>query len=212
MLILIEGLCYTHPHHPELVASNSTMRGVWRKCVSLTKEKGAVMAPLFIDDRPQEGELCIQTVNDLLQTTTGKPYESFHWLGDPLSEAELQAKHGALGCVQLDVLYHLHVLWSLALVDPDWKWIVVHPLDFKEQQAGMLTELWKRISSVIDISIMADRSRIKKEDLQSQLRKSLLNRFSHYWVDENGEVVQHTYPVYADKQVWHKPCPVEVSV
>lgn len=208
---LIEGLCYTHPHHPELLATHPVMRGVWRKCRSLLKP-GALMAPLLVDDRPQKGELCVQSVESLLRTTTCCGYDSFSWLGGEISEAQLQARYGALGCVQLDVLYHLHVLWSLALIRPDWTWTVVHPLSFQDQQSGMLAELWKRLSGATDIGTMADSLKASKDALRAKLRDAFLARFSHHWVGEDGRVASLTHPVWKGGEVIHENVSVQAPV
>lgn len=208
---LIEGLCYTHPHYPELVATHPVMRGVWRKCRALLT-KGVAMAPLLIDDRPQQGELCEQSVETLLMETTRCGYASFPWLGPEVSEAELQKRYGALGCVQLDVLYHLHVFWSLALVFPDWKWTVVHPVSFQDQQSGMLSELWKRLAGATDIGVVAGCLRASKEELRVKLRDSFLTRFSHYWVGDDGRVEAFTRPVWKGGKVSHEPISVMTTV
>jgi hypothetical protein len=200
---IIEGLCYTHPHFPELVATSPVMRGVWRKCVSLLTH-GAVMAPLFVDDRPQVGEICVQTVEELIFTTTGRNYQSFSWLGTQISEAELQDRHGALGCVKLDVLYHLHVLWSLAIVDPGWKWIVVHPFSFQTQQARMLEELWRRLAMATSLDVMAGSVKQSRDEFRAQARDKFLRRFTHYWVDESGHTTMVTQPAWRGKKIIHE--------
>ncbi len=201
---IIEGLCYTHPHHMELVATSPVMRGVWRKCLSLVKRRGAVMAPLFVDDRPQEGELCIQTVEELILATTSRSYESIPWLGSQISEAGLQAKHGALGCVKLDVLYHLHVLWSLTLLDPDWSWTVVHPVSFQNQQSEMLEELFRRTASATNLDVMANSLQTSRDEFRAQARDKFLKRFSHHWVGEDGRVGSVTQAVWRGKKVCHE--------
>src|SRR3989344_4828651 len=166
---LIEGLCYTHPNHDALVATHPVMRGVWRKCMSLLG-RGAVMAPLLVDDRPQPEEICVQTVEELILTTTSRNYQSLPWLGKQISEADLQARYGALGCVKLDVLYHLHVLWSLAIVDPDWQWVVVHPASFQDQQSKMLEELWRRLASITSLDVMAGSLKQSRDEFRAQAR------------------------------------------
>src|SRR3989338_9229650 len=200
---LVEGLCYTHPHYPELLATHPVMRGVWRKCRALLT-KGAIMAPLLVDDRPQDGELCVQSVETLLTQTTNCGYVSFPWLGPEVSEAGLQKRYGALGCVQLDVLYHLHVLWSLALIYPDWKWMVVHPVSFQNQQSGMLAELWKRLAGAPDVGAIAGCLGTGREELRLKLRDSFLARFSHHWVEADGRVSAVTRPVWKGGKVLHE--------
>lgn len=204
-LKLIEGLCYTHPHHAELVAGHPVMCGVWRKCVSLVKEQGAMMAPMLVDDRPQAGEICEQSVETLLMTTTGKGESSFPWLGPQISEAQLQSRYGTLGCVKLDVLYHLHVLWSVSILEPNWKWTVVHPVSFQDQQAGMLAELWLELSRASNLGVMAQSLQVKKEIFLAEARESVLGRFSHHWVGETGRVVSTTRPVWRGKKILHEP-------
>lgn len=208
---LVEGLCYTHPHYPDLVASHPVMRGVWRKCVSLLG-KGVVMAPLLVDDRPQEGALCQQTVDDLLCATTSKTFQSFPWLGSPISEAELEVRYGILGCVALDVLYHLEVLKSVSALYPEWTWTVVHPVSFQSQQADMLAGLWLKMFRASNFEVMAQSLQIKKEVLLANVRASFLGRFTHHWIGENGRVISTTQPVWKEKRVLHEPVPMHISV
>lgn len=203
-LQIVEGLCYVHPHQRELVACHPVMRGVWHKCVSLLKN-GTAMAPLLVDDRPQEGVICTQSVEHLIWTTTNRKYNSLPWLGERVSEASLEARYGLLGCETLDAIYHLEVLGHLSLLMQEWRWIVVHPLSFQKQQCGMLDEFLRRLGINIKIEVVAERLRKSRDTLWTEMRQSILDRFRHYWIGEDGRVCATTHPKYLRKKIVHEP-------
>jgi len=206
---LVEGMFYQNPHYPELVAEHPAMVGVWRKCASLIG-KGVVMAPLLVDDRPQEGMICGQTIESLLNTTTGRKYESFPWLGPQISEAQLEVRHGTSSCYVLYAEYHMQVMWYLNLLQGDWLWTKVHPISFQETNARTLGELWKRIGVATQLSVIAGSVQTPQDDFRTQVRESLFSHFRHYWVAGDGQVVSHTRPVWKKGKVVHEPTPSNI--
>ncbi len=206
---VIEALFYSNPHKTCLCAQSPVMKSIWRKCAGLTRGKGSIMAPLLVDDRPQERGLCVQTVDDVIRTTTGRTYESFRWFRGQVSEIALEERHGKIGCTSLDAYYHLEVIGSLSTLFPEWKWIVVHPDAFKDQQAGMLAEVWQFIAP--DFSPVAEVLSQKKETLHASLREAFFNRFRHLWVSDDGRIQECTRPVYKGGAVIHVQVEDETS-
>lgn len=202
-VIIVEGLCYLFPHRPELVASSLVMRGVWRTCARLVKTTaGTLLAPLLADDIRRDQMLGEQTAEELLRATTGRGYESFPWFGPAMLESAIQARYGELGCKIFDSLYHRDVVSRLAPLG-DWKWVVVHPQAFHDQQAGMLLELWKLISSDFNFSAFAQQRRESADTVRERMRTEFLNRFEHHWIGDDGKVVATTRPVYGQKKITH---------
>ena len=101
-----------------------------------------------------------------------------------------------------DSLYHKDVLISLFLSDTDWEWIVIHPTLFKEQQSGMIENLWKLISDKINFNSLANKFKIRSDLLRSNTRIAFLNHFTHYWINEDGSI-EKTKPKYL-KNIIHE--------
>lgn len=204
-LVVIEGLCYVHPHYPELVATHPVMRTLWRMCAASCKRiPGAVMAPLLVDDRPNPQALCMQSSQELILAATGREYASFPWLAPEVSEAELETRYGTLGCSALDALYHIEVLSSLSLLAPEWEWLVIHPFAFQEQQSEMLLELWKRLAAQVDFGKLAGAVRENKDVLRARMRAEFFARFEHVWIGDDDRTFFVTKPVWKEQRVVHE--------
>src|SRR3989344_9278005 len=202
-LRVVEPLFYQYPPAQELLAEHPVMKGVWREAVRLA-HSGAMLAPLLVDDRSRSDAIAEQTLDHLLWVAARANYSSLPWFGPSISEAELQARYGDVGCKALDALYHLQVISEIKAVADDWEWIVVHPESFHDQQAGMLEDLWKhRIASPIDWQALARAQGRKVDVLRAEARDLLLSRFSHRWVGQDGHVIGTTRPVWRNKRVVH---------
>ncbi len=182
---IVEGMFYTYPHKPELVGTHPVMGEVWRKCIALLGEDG-VMAPLLVDDRRQRGAITRQTVEGVLNHTTGKGYESFPWIASQVSEAQLEARHKTCECSTLYLEYHILVMWYLQFLSVHWTWTKVHPVYFQETNAKTLESLIKRMPG------------------DDRARSFFLSRFDHFWVEKDGGVI-HTRPVWKNGEVKHEP-------
>lgn len=202
---IVEGIFYENPHYPVLVEDHPAMIGVWKTCASLIV-KGVTMAPLLVDDRPQEGALHKQTIESLLQTTTGRKYKSFPWLGDKISERELESHHKTSSCYKLYAEYHILVMWKLNfLFQNDWIWTKVHPVSFQDTNARTMGELWKKMAGSSNLEILAERVQSPQDDFRIKVRESLFSHFRHYWVAEDGQIISYTRPVWRKGEVMHEP-------
>ena len=199
---IIEGICYLHPHKKELVASHPSMKGTWRTCMRLVKD-GSMMAPLLVDDIRREESFAYQTIDEILLTTIGKKYDSIPWLGNSIIESEIYKQYGNLGCKMFDSIYHREVLLMISSLSTEWEWIVVHPVIFKEQQAGMLLNLYKFIYKNINISFLAQKEVKKVDEIRDDLRNKFLDKFTHYWIDVDGNIESITNPIYNQGKIQH---------
>ena len=205
---LIEGLCYTRPPYPELVASHPVMREVWTRCASSHDESGAVMAPLLVDDRPLIGALCEQTTDDLLLTTVGRKYDSFRWFIPPISERKLQLRHGTVHCPSLYFHYHIQVMRCLENSRlKNMVWTKIHPIYFQKVHSETLTKMWEFIEHINEVSVSMDRDTISPEHEflvgAWEDANSFLSHFSHQWVGNDGRVIC-TRPVWKGGEVVHE--------
>lgn len=193
-ITIVEGLCYLHPHKREIVETHSAMKGVWLQCLSMSENIDHYLAPLLVDDIERETAPS-QSVDSILLTTIGKKYDDLRWFSDPIIESEIAKKYGAFGCKMYDALYHRDILLALFAKSSSWRWVVVHPESFKDQQAGMLENLWHLIlPGKINMS----------EKERTDLRTRFLSRFEHYWVADDGTISGITHPAYKNKKVVHE--------
>jgi hypothetical protein len=126
----------------------------------------------------------------------GRPYSSLPWLAESVFESTIAERYQAFGCKEYDALYHRDVMMPLTLIDPVWEWVVVHPESFKDQQAGMLGDLWKLLMP----------AGIRLPDAKrGDIRDEFLGRFTHHWVGDDGKVSLVTKPVYKNKKIIHEP-------
>lgn len=190
---IIEGLCYLHPHKREIVQDHPSMRGVWRTVFSMQKDPTSFVAPLLVDDLEREASPT-QSIESILKSTIGKKYSDLTWFADPVMESEIAQKYDAFGCKEYDALYHRDILLSVMLISADWKWIVVHPDSFTDQQSGMLEDLWHLI--------MPSGLKLAPE-VRAKLRDDFLAHFKHYWIDDRGVISMVTVPRYNKKKIEH---------
>ena len=201
-LLIIEGVCYLHPHKEELSENSLAMQRTWQHSLKLaSSRKNAYFAPLLVDDLVREKNFGTQSVASLLKKAVGRSYGSLRWFGKPVLESDIERQYGNLGCKMFDALYHKDVLASLELVSDDWKWIAVHPSLFKGQQSGMLLKLWNLISENIDFSAVANATRTDTASLREGLRTEFLSHFEHQWINAKGEVESVTRPAYQSKKI-----------
>ena len=196
---IIEPICYLYPHKEELVVTSNSIIGVRNYCRTLLKDKHSFLSPLLIDDLKREGYLVEQTVEDVLGDLS-----TSSCFGSPIMESNIEFYYGKLGCKLFDALYHKDVIISLYLLHSNWSWVVVHPQIFKEQQGGMLLDLWRHISGDILFNNISNKVKIKGDVLKQQYRDEFLKRFEHYWIDENGKMCEHTKPIYKGKKIIHE--------
>ena len=203
-VVIIEPIAYVFPHKKELVATSSSMKGVWSLSVHLLKkDKNSFLAPLLIDDLRREGFITYQTIDDLLQKTLDVKYSQLAWLGESVAESDIYKQYGNLGCKTFDQIYHRDVILPIMTFD-SWKWVVVHPVSFMGQQVGMLEGLFKLIFAGVSFSQIARAKCEKTEDVRNEIRTEFFDHFIHYWIDEDGSVSSITKPVYEHKGVSHK--------
>lgn len=203
---IIEGLIYLYPHKKEIFHTHPAMKGVWKTCQRLLKQKkNAVFAPLLVDDINRNGFSHVQSVDDILKEGMGRKYSDLPWLGGQIMEGKFEKQYGNLGCKAFDSLYHRDVILGLSFIGSDWTWTLVNPVNFKAQQAGMLENLWGMISEYISFPALGNIYKKDSNALRSELRDAFLARFTHVWIDDNGEVESVTKPVYRQKKITHKP-------
>jgi hypothetical protein len=200
-MIIVEGLCYLYPHKPELLANSSPMKGVWKYAEQLLKNKDSLLAPLLVDDLKREGYLTEQTIDEVLGG------RKLPMLAENVIESRIEFYYGRLGCKMFDALYHKDCLSALSLLNTEWKWIVVHPIIFKEQQSGMLLGLWKNMIDGLRFGEISNKTKVRAEDIRNYARDKFLEHFEHYWIDKDGEMVEHTKPVYQSKKIIHYEIP-----
>lgn len=202
---IIEPICYLYPHKDEIVASHPSMIGTWKVSRDLLKEKeNSFFAPLLVDDIKREGMICYQSVCDILKITLNKKYQDFNWIGKQISEGDIQHQYGNLGCKVFDSIYHWNVINSLYISQLDWSWTLVNPISFKKQQSGMILDLWNRMSKNISFESIGNVFKEESFSLRKKCKDEFLNRFTHYWIDENGQIEDITKPVYSSKKIVHK--------
>jgi hypothetical protein len=202
MLTLVEGIAYLYPHKPELVRAHPAMRGVWKRCEYLTKPKGSFLAPLLVDDLVRD-TIVEQTLEEIIDQNIGRPHGELPWYGLPVKESTIAGRFGDLGCKTFDSLYHRDILLSLALQAPEWRWIVVHPLSFQDQQSGMLRELFSLIYGDLNWGVLAQKRMVKTETVRMAARSEFLAHFEHHWIHDDGQVQSKTRPIYRSGKIVH---------
>jgi hypothetical protein len=206
-LTIIEPICYLNPHKEQLVSDHPAMIGSWRYAINISRKvRGAMLAPLLVDDIDREGSITSQTVDDIITATaTELSYSDLPWLGGQVIESEIEKQYGNLGCKMFDCLYHRDVLSQIALIAGDsWEWIVVHPAIFKDQQSGMLLNLWKMLEGDMNWSALSQQNMVNKDKLRAIYRDKFLSHFQHVWMDDSGEPESVTRPVFEGGKVKHK--------
>ena len=203
-LNIIEGLIYLYPHKKEIFHTHPAMKGTWR-CVQklLKQKKNSILAPLLVDDINRNGFSHIQSVDDILMEGMNRKYSDLPWLGGQIMESKFEKQYGNLGCKAFDSLYHRDVILGLILLDTDWTWTLVNPVNFKAQQAGMIENLWGMVSEYISFNELGSLQRRKGEEVRKDLRSNFLSHFNHYWIDDNGEIESITKPLYTNKKIHH---------
>ena len=199
---LIEPICYEYPHKEELVCTSPEMKSIWRLSLNML-DKEDFLAPLLIDDIKREGYIRYQNIENILKETVNKSFNQLPWFGIPVLESSIGYQYGNLGCKLFDSLYHKDILCSLWLTEEDWEWIVIHPESFKDQQAGMLYDLVKNLSAVMSFENIGGRRQMKAEDVRAAIRDKFLSRFTHYWIDNTGQVSSVTNPKYKSGKIQH---------
>lgn len=201
-ITLIEGLAYLHPHQPEIIADHPAMRAVWATCRHLLRQNhNSFLAPLLIDDLSRVGGRApTQTVEQIV----GKPYESLPWFAKPVIESEIAARYGDRGCEVYDSIYHRDIILMVSIMHPDWRWLVVHPVTFQDQQAGMLEKLWRIIFAGLNLAHIARKRQLSADAVRAEIRDSFLGRFTHHWIGTDGHLCAVTQPVWRGKKVVHE--------
>ena len=204
-IMIIEGICYLYPHKKELVATDLSMIGTWRTVLGLlNKNRNAFLAPLLVDDLKREDFIVYQTVENIVEKGINKKVKDLPWFGEQILESTIERQYGNLGCKLFDSIYHKDVLFSLFSLNLDWKWVMVHPEIFKEQQSGMLLDLWGIVSKSINFNSIGNKRQKKGDDVRNEIRDDFLSRFEHYWIDESGTIKEITKPIYLQKKIVHK--------
>lgn len=201
---IVEGICYLFPHKEELHASHPAMKGVWKLCKSMLKDKNSFLAPLLVDDIDRSEHGHKQTVENILQSTIGSSYDSLPWIGPQIIESRFEDYYGKLGCKAFDSLYHKDVMFSLTLLGEKWEWHSVNPLWFKRQQAQMHEMLWKLLLENISLPVVASKGQRTKEELTRSARDAHLSRFYHYWINNDGMLESVTQPVWEGGRIVNK--------
>lgn len=204
-LNIIEGLIYLYPHKKEIFHTHPAMKGTWR-CVQklLKQKKNSILAPLLVDDINRNGFSHVQSVDDILKEGMGRKYSDLPWLGGQIMESKFEKQYGNLGCKAFDSLYHKDAIFGLILLNQDWHWTLVNPVNFKAQQAGMIENLWGMVSEYISFPALGSLQKKDGQKVREELRSDFISHFTHYWIDDTGEVESITQPVYANKKVSHK--------
>ncbi len=203
-ITLIEGLCYLHPHREEIMISSPSMVGVWKECLRLINSiPGSMMAPLLVDDIMREGVMGYQTVEEILDKSIKRKYSDLTWFAKPTLEGDIQKQYGNLGCKIFDSLYHRDIVLPLSMITQNWKWISMNPESFKDQQAGMLLDLWRLIYSKINVGSLTLNS-TTKEEIRDKIRLGFLGHFEHRWIGRDGLVSSITHPSYKGKKIIHE--------
>ena len=200
-IILIEGLFYAMPHQPEIYHDHPAMRGVWRLCQQLLRDHpNSYLAPLLHDDLCRNGG---RTTSQTVEQVIGKAYESLHWFAKPVIESEIANRYGDRGCEAFDSIYHRDVILPLSVIYPDWRWIVVHPVTFQEQQSGMLEKLWRIIFGGLNLAHIARKRQATADVVRAEIREKFFGRFTHHWIGSDGHLCSVTQPVWRGKNVVH---------
>lgn len=201
-ITLIEGLVYLHPHQPEIEADHPVMKGVWGTCRHLLgRNHNSFLAPLLIDDISRAGGRApMQTVAQVV----GKAYESLPWFGKPVIESEIAARYSDQGCEAFDSIYHRDMILPLSIIYPDWRWLVVHPVTFHDQQAGMMAKLLRIIWGGLNLAHIARKRQVTADTVRDEIRDGFLNRWTHYWIGPDGHLDSVTQPAWRGKRVVHE--------
>jgi hypothetical protein len=204
MIRIIEPVVYLYPHKEELLHSHAASKAMWRSCIKMLKDKDSYLSPILIDDLKREGYIRFQSLDEILERTVNKKFSDLPWFGEMVLESSIKYQYGNLGCKLFDALYHKDIICSLFIMGQEWEWVVIHPEIFKKQQSGMILNLWKMFSDKIKFESIGNKSQIKVEDVRIRTRTEFLNRFTHYWIDNNGNISEITKPIYSKKQIIHE--------
>lgn len=201
-ITLVEGLLYLHPHQPEIVADHPAMAGVWRLCRHLLgQHQNSFLSPLLVDDLSRNGG---RAPSQSIEQVIGKAYESLPWFAKPVIESDIAARYGDRGCEAFDAIYHRDIILMLSTIYPDWRWLVVHPETFQEQQSGMLEKLYRIIFGSLNLAHIARKRHLSADVVRAEIRQNFLGRFQHYWIGNDGHLCTVTQPVWREKKVVHE--------
>ena len=190
------------PHQPEIYHDHPATRGVWHLCQQLLRDHpNSYMAPLLHDDICRNGG---RTTTQTVEQVIGKSYESLPWFAKPVVESKIAERYGALGCESFDALYHRDTILMLSVTHPDWRWLVVHPVTFQDQQSGMLEKLWRIIFGGLTLAHIARKRQVSADALRAEIRDAFLGRFQHFWIGNDGQLAGVTQPIYRGKKIVHE--------